>query len=138
MTFVQRRNRLTTHFSERSPVVKRRLSVLVLFSLVSHNFLLGKLSHSVAFPRLYAACLPYPFVACTVSRQAANGKSIFCCINVFEQSTFQLNLTWSEIRSRMPCHCVCMHCDDTEISQSSGALAMTSCGVYLTSSVPHL
>ena len=28
MTFAQRRNRLTTHFSERIPVVKRRLSVL--------------------------------------------------------------------------------------------------------------
>jgi len=26
MTFVQRRNRLTTHFSERIPVVKRRIS----------------------------------------------------------------------------------------------------------------
>jgi hypothetical protein len=28
MTFAQRRNRLTTHFSERVPVVKRRISVL--------------------------------------------------------------------------------------------------------------
>ena len=28
MTFVQRRNRLTTHFSERIPVVKRRISIL--------------------------------------------------------------------------------------------------------------
>jgi hypothetical protein len=28
MTFAQRRNRLTTHFSERIPVVKRRVSVL--------------------------------------------------------------------------------------------------------------
>ena len=28
MTFAQRRNRLTTHFSERIPVVKRRISVL--------------------------------------------------------------------------------------------------------------
>jgi len=27
MTFVQRRNRLTTHFSERIPVVKRRKSI---------------------------------------------------------------------------------------------------------------
>jgi len=27
MTFVQRRNRLTTHFSDRIPVVKRRLTV---------------------------------------------------------------------------------------------------------------
>jgi len=27
MTFVQRRNRLTTHFSERIPVVKRRMTV---------------------------------------------------------------------------------------------------------------
>jgi len=27
MTFAQRRNRLTTHFSERIPVVKRRISV---------------------------------------------------------------------------------------------------------------
>jgi len=26
MTFAQRRNRLTTHFSERIPVVKRRMS----------------------------------------------------------------------------------------------------------------
>jgi len=32
MTFAQRRNRLTTHFSERFPVVKRRVSVLVLDS----------------------------------------------------------------------------------------------------------
>jgi len=28
MTFAQRRNRLTTQFSERIPVVKRRISVL--------------------------------------------------------------------------------------------------------------
>jgi len=28
MTFAQRRNRLTTHFSERIPVVKRRMSVI--------------------------------------------------------------------------------------------------------------
>jgi len=28
MTFAQRRNRLTTHFSESIPVVKRRISVL--------------------------------------------------------------------------------------------------------------
>jgi len=28
MTFAQRRNRLTTHFSERIPVVKRLISVL--------------------------------------------------------------------------------------------------------------
>jgi len=27
MTFTQRRNRLTTHFSERIPVVKRRINV---------------------------------------------------------------------------------------------------------------
>jgi len=29
MTFAQRRNRLTTHFSESIPVVKRRISVYV-------------------------------------------------------------------------------------------------------------
>ena len=29
MTFAQRRNRLTTHFSERIPVVKQRISVCV-------------------------------------------------------------------------------------------------------------
>jgi len=29
MTFAHRRNRLTTHFSERIPVVKRRTSVLI-------------------------------------------------------------------------------------------------------------
>jgi len=29
MTFAQRRNSLTTHFSERIPVVKRRISVVV-------------------------------------------------------------------------------------------------------------
>jgi len=34
-TFVQRRNRLTTHFSERIPVVKRRVSVFVLTSSVA-------------------------------------------------------------------------------------------------------
>jgi len=28
MTFAQRRSRLTTHFSERIPVVKRRISVM--------------------------------------------------------------------------------------------------------------
>jgi len=28
MTFAQRQNRLTTHFSERIPVVKRRISIL--------------------------------------------------------------------------------------------------------------
>jgi len=29
MTFAQGRNRLTTHFSERIPVVKRRISVCI-------------------------------------------------------------------------------------------------------------
>jgi len=29
MTFAQRRNRLTTHFSERIPVAKRRMNVSV-------------------------------------------------------------------------------------------------------------
>jgi len=29
MTFAQRRSRLTTHYTERIPVVKRRISVLV-------------------------------------------------------------------------------------------------------------
>ena len=33
MTFAQRRNRLTTHFSERIPVVKRRLTVSVAHSV---------------------------------------------------------------------------------------------------------
>jgi len=33
MTFAQRRNRLTTHFSERIPIVKRRMTVFFL-----HNF----------------------------------------------------------------------------------------------------
>jgi len=31
MTFAQRRNRLTTHFSERIPVVKRRMTVFPWF-----------------------------------------------------------------------------------------------------------
>jgi len=29
MTFAQRRNHLTTHFSERIPVVKRRISLII-------------------------------------------------------------------------------------------------------------
>jgi len=33
MTFAQRRNRLTTHFSERIPVVKRRTSVLIIYPI---------------------------------------------------------------------------------------------------------
>jgi len=28
MTFTQRRNRLTTHFSENTPVIKRRMTVM--------------------------------------------------------------------------------------------------------------
>ena len=31
MTFAQRRNRLTTHFSERIPVVKRRISLITCY-----------------------------------------------------------------------------------------------------------
>jgi len=31
MTFAQRRNRLTTHFSERIPVVKQRVTVFILW-----------------------------------------------------------------------------------------------------------
>ena len=61
---------------------------------VVHDFLWCKLSF-YCIPRLYAVCLPYPVFACTVSRLAANGKSIFYCLNVFDQSTLQLNLTWS-------------------------------------------
>ena len=38
MTFVQRRNRLTTHFSERIPVVKRRISVHYLCLTVIKSF----------------------------------------------------------------------------------------------------
>jgi len=34
MTFAQRRNRLTTHVSERIPVVKRRMAVAVAFNRV--------------------------------------------------------------------------------------------------------
>jgi len=36
MTFAQRRNRLTTHFSERISVVKRRISVMF-YTLASLN-----------------------------------------------------------------------------------------------------
>ena len=34
MTFTQRRNRLTTHFSERFPVVKRRMTVNIKMQFV--------------------------------------------------------------------------------------------------------
>jgi hypothetical protein len=37
MTFVLRRNRLTTHFYERIPVVKRRISAVTYFSKVAAN-----------------------------------------------------------------------------------------------------
>ena len=37
MTFAQRRNRVTTHFSERIPVVKRRISVYVFCEAVLFN-----------------------------------------------------------------------------------------------------
>jgi len=37
MTFAQRRNRLTTHFSEHIPVVKRRSSVLYILSIWKHK-----------------------------------------------------------------------------------------------------
>jgi len=38
MTFVQRRNRLTTHFSERIPVVKRRIGLLEILRCRICNF----------------------------------------------------------------------------------------------------
>jgi len=37
MTFAQRRNRITTHFSERIPVVKRRISVFLKVCMHSVN-----------------------------------------------------------------------------------------------------
>ena len=37
MTFAQRRNRLTTHFSERIPVVKRRMTIVISNHYMSHN-----------------------------------------------------------------------------------------------------
>jgi len=47
MTFAQRRSRLTTHFSERIPVVKRRISVfapaLNMWCVVFFYFLCWKL-----------------------------------------------------------------------------------------------
>jgi len=54
MTFAQRRNRLMTHFSEPNPVVKRRISVLVLY-LSNHRRVLAKqdrdkLSFTLLFP----------------------------------------------------------------------------------------
>ena len=36
MTFAQRRNRLTTRFAERIPVVKRRMSVFISSTLLWH------------------------------------------------------------------------------------------------------
>jgi len=39
MTFAQRRNRLTTHFSEGIPVVKRRMRYVGIERFIVHNFL---------------------------------------------------------------------------------------------------
>jgi hypothetical protein len=47
MTFAQRRNRLTTHFSELIPVVKRRISVYVhsnVYSIFKHHMYLLRTS----------------------------------------------------------------------------------------------
>ena len=38
MTFARRRNRLTTNFSERTPVVKRRVSVLGVANIATFEF----------------------------------------------------------------------------------------------------
>jgi len=37
MTFAQRLNRITTHFAERIPIVKRRISVLSITALGVRN-----------------------------------------------------------------------------------------------------
>ena len=63
MTFAQQRNRLTTHFSEGIPVVKRRISVLVLY-LSSHKRVLAKqdrdrLSFTLLFPSVTRRQLPF-------------------------------------------------------------------------------
>jgi len=50
MTFAQRRNRLTTHFSERMPVVKRRISVLLCTSITALYNIVDVLVHK--FPEL--------------------------------------------------------------------------------------
>ena len=83
MTFAQRRNRLTTHFSERIPVVKRRISVIGLV-------------HSGLFPVLYSPyknALPCTFddfkyiledavrpsVRPSRYRQNVTQTSLYCC-----------------------------------------------------------
>jgi len=38
MTYAQRRNRLKTHFSERIPIVKRRISVCVYMYIYMYTF----------------------------------------------------------------------------------------------------
>ena len=56
MTFAQRRNRLTTHFSERIPVVKQRISVLVTNNTVNNHF--KNLQSAHAQPNIYIrACI---------------------------------------------------------------------------------
>jgi hypothetical protein len=52
MTFAQRRNRLTTHFSERIPVVKRRVSVLLPNAEVK-----GRYSCTSIAPFVLATCV---------------------------------------------------------------------------------
>ena len=42
MTFVRRRNRLTTHFSERIPVVKRRISEHIVTTHVMDKHVLAR------------------------------------------------------------------------------------------------
>ena len=87
-TFAQRRNRLTTHFSERIPVVKRRISVMRRLAdtkCLSEPLPVGRLLRSVTE---YKPSVERHFAASVVSDCMA-GSSL--CCNQFKQgSVFRL------------------------------------------------
>jgi uncharacterized membrane protein len=71
MTFIQRRNRLTTHFSERIPVVKRRVSVFCNMRL-THIIVANNMAHKmVATFKSVFLCL----LACCCSFNDVSNKT---------------------------------------------------------------
>jgi len=67
MTFAQRRNRITTRFSERIPVVKRHISEFHWLCCWLHNYVPGfavsnPVRGTVVFPKVFLLCYEYSLI----------------------------------------------------------------------------
>jgi hypothetical protein len=99
MTFAQRRNRLTTHFSERIPVVKRRISVLNVLFLLAQNEQFNSIKiHTMNDVRLFfwrEAKVASPAVEqCSVRRVL---RSVLICPVVSQVLQATPNAHWAHV-----------------------------------------